>query len=128
MLLRERMPTDFRVAFCQVFGVGPDRYAAAALRRCLPPFSRPLGALVLLLAPRVLRRELAVMEELGGVAEVSEFKRVLESYVYEIARDKAHFRTRTLGLRISRRRFLRLARAVQTAVQATVEAGTGAVA
>ncbi len=79
------------------------------LRRCFPWWSRALGSLVLLLKPAVFQREFLALGQLGRATHPSQFGPEFEAYVYETVRDKARFRTRTLGLRMSRRRFERLA-------------------
>ncbi|MBX3744965.1 MAG: hypothetical protein KF833_06610 [Verrucomicrobiae bacterium] len=62
--------------------------------------------------PKWFRRELALIERLGEVTSESQLRQELEGYAYENARDKS-FRTETLGLRLSRRRFVELVRKVR---------------
>lgn len=100
----------FREAFCRRFEVAPERFSPEVLRRCFPPASRILGSLLLSLRPSLFQRELEVIERLGQVTDDTLVKSELEGYVYETVRDRAGFRTRTLGLRLSRRQFLRVLR------------------
>lgn len=73
--------------------------------------SRPLGTLVLAVHPGSFRRELSLIGRLGnGGSEVS-VRGELDGYAYENQRDKSA-RTQTFGLRLSRRRFLRVWREV----------------
>jgi hypothetical protein len=68
-----------------------------------------LGSLVLALRAGVFQREFRVIAQLGRCTHPSQFGPEFEAYVYETVRDKDQFRTRTLGLRLSRRRFERMA-------------------
>lgn len=61
----------------------------------------------------VFRREFRVIAQLGRTTEPSQFGPEFEAYVYESVRDKVQFRMRTLGLRLSRRRFEKLAAEVR---------------
>ncbi len=107
----------FRDAFCARFHCAPHQFEKAVLRRCFPAWSRPLGALVLALKPQSFRRELAMLGRLGGGPGERGLRGELDGYVYENQRDKP-VRVRTFGLRISRRRFLRLYQAVMGPPQA----------
>ncbi|MGE3312048.1 MAG: hypothetical protein AB7O66_18950 [Limisphaerales bacterium] len=64
---------------------------------------------MLSLKPAVFQREFRAIGQLGRATHPSHFGPEFEAYLYETVRDKARFRTRTLGLRMSRRRFERLA-------------------
>jgi hypothetical protein len=75
---------------------------------------RPLGTILLILRPAMFRRELSMLSRLAGSPSESALRGELEGYVYENERDKL-FRVRTLGLRLSRRRFLRIYRIVMGA-------------
>lgn len=80
--------------------------------------SRPLGTLVLAVHPGSFRRELSLIGRLGnGGSEVS-VRGELDGYAYENQRDKSA-RTQTFGLRLSRRRFLRVWREVFGGIVAT---------
>ena len=103
----------FRAAFCRAFDIPEERFEGAILRRCFPWWSRLLGTLVLAVNRGIFQREFRVIGQLGRATEPAQFGPEFEAYVYETARDKAHFRTRTLGLRLSRRRFERLAAQVR---------------
>lgn len=70
------------------------------------------GSIALAMNPKWFRRELALIERLGEVTSESQLRQELEGYAYENARDKS-FRTETLGLRLSRRRFVELVRKVR---------------
>ena len=102
-----KAPATFRDAYCARFGCPPDQFEKAVLRRCFPPWSRPLGALLLALKPQSFRRELAMLGRLSGSPGEGSLRGELDGYVYENQRDKP-LRVRTFGLRLSRRRFLRL--------------------
>ena len=99
----------FRAAFCRAFNLPETAFEGWTLRRCFPWWSRPLGMLVLLVKPGVFHREIRTLGQLGRATHPAQFGAEFEAYVYESARDKVGFRTRTLGLRLSRRRFERLA-------------------
>jgi len=99
----------FRTAFCRTFNLSDERFEVVVLRRCFPWWSRALGAVVLALRSGMFQREFRVIAQLGRATHPSQFGPEFEAYVYETVRDKAHFRTRTLGLRLSRRLFERLA-------------------
>ncbi len=103
----------FRTAFCRAFNLSDERFEAAVLRRCFPWWSRALGSVVLGVNPGIFRREFRVITQLGRSTDPSQFGAEFEAYVYETVRDKARFRTRRLGLRLSRRRFERLAAEVR---------------
>lgn len=103
----------FRTAFCRAFNLSEERYEVAVLRRCFPWWSRALGIVVLALNPGIFRREFRTLAQLGRTTDPSQFAPEFEAYIYETVRDKAEFRTRTLGLRLSRRRFERLAAEVR---------------
>lgn len=77
--------------------------------------ARPLGTILLALQPQMFRRELSMIERLAGSPSESALRVELEGYVYENQRDKP-FRVQTLGLRLSRRRFLRIYRSVMEGV------------
>ena len=104
----------FRTAFCRAFNLSEERFEVAVLRRCFPWWSRALGAVVLAVNPGVFRREFRTLAQLGRATDPSQFAAEFEAYIYETVRDKAQFRTRTLGLRLSRRRFERLAAEVRS--------------
>lgn len=99
----------FRTAFCRAFSLSEERFEAAILCRCFPWWSRVLGIVVLALRPGIFRREFRLIAQLGRATHPTQFGPEFEAYVYEMVRDKIQFRTRTLGLRLSRRRFERLA-------------------
>ena len=101
----------FRDAFCRRFGCAPTNFEKAILRRCFPPIVRPLGTILLTLRPEMFRRELTMLARLAASPSESALRGELEGYVYENERDKP-FRVRTLGLRLSRRRFVRIYRNV----------------
>jgi len=103
----------FRTAFCRAFNLSEERFEVVVLRRCFPWWSRALGSLVLALKPDVFRREFRTLAQLGRTTDPTQFAAEFEAYLYETVRDKAQFRTRTLGLRLSRRRFERLAAEVR---------------
>lgn len=113
--------TTFRDAFCRRFGCEPNRFEKAILRRCFPLTVQPLGAVLLLIRPGMFARELAMLSRLAGAPNESALRGELEGYVYENQRDRP-FRVRTLGLRLSRRRFLRIYRTVMGGMP---EAGGG---
>lgn len=102
---------DFRTSFCKKYRCSTERYETAVLSRCFPLWVRPLGVLLLALKPHLFRRELALISRLGGVVGDANLRQELEGYAYENARDK-RFRTESLGLRLSRRRFVHLVRTV----------------
>lgn len=102
---------SFRAAFCRKYRCRPERFEAAVLRRCFPLWARPLGSLLVVLKPGWFRRELSLIDRLGTARTESQVKQELEGYAYENARDKS-FRTESLGLRLSRRRFVFLMREV----------------
>lgn len=77
------------------------------LRRCFPLHVRLVGTVMLALSPQTFRRELALIARLGATTNDSSVKPELEGYAYENQRDKS-FRVRTLGLRLSRRKFIRM--------------------
>lgn len=81
------------------------------LRRSFPLWARLPGTVLLALRPRWFSRELALIRRLGDVENESQVRQELEAYAYENSRDRS-FRTETLGLRLSRRRFLRVMREV----------------
>jgi hypothetical protein len=93
--------------FCRRFRCRDAQFEKAVLRRCFPPLSRPLGTVVLALNPGAFKRELALIRRLGGVVNESPLRGELDGYAYENQRDKSA-RTETFGLRLSRRRFLRI--------------------
>ena len=66
-----------------------------------------MGTVLLSIRPGMFWRELALLQRLGQVERESAgmVRGELEGYAYENQRDKS-FRTETLGLRLSRRRFL----------------------
>ncbi|MBL9128795.1 MAG: hypothetical protein JNL97_14170 [Verrucomicrobiales bacterium] len=103
----------FRTAFCRTFELTEDRFEGAVLRRCFPWWSRWLGTLLLVSNRGMFHREFRVIGQLGRATDPRQFASEFESYVYESVRDRARFRTRTLGLRLSRRRFERLAEEVR---------------
>ena len=81
------------------------------LARCFPLVVRLQGWLLLLLNPRIFERELALIRRLGDATEGSQLRQELEGYAYEVQRDRT-FRTTTLGIRLSRRRVVKLLREV----------------
>ncbi len=101
----------FRDLFCRRHRCDAAAFERAVLSRCFPPLASPLGRALLLLRPAGFRRELTLIAVLGQARNESGVRRELEGYVYENQRDKS-FRTQTLGLRLSRRRFLRVFREV----------------
>lgn len=125
----------FRTAFCRTSNLSDERFERFVLRRCFPWWSRAIGAVVLALRPGLFQREFRVIAQLGRCTHPSQFGPEFEAYVYETVRDKARFRTRTLGLRLSRRRFERMAGEIwrhgwggarsDTATSATTEATAG---
>lgn len=114
--------TSFRSAYCRKFGCRPERFAASVLRRCFPILVRIQGSIALAMNPKWFQRELALIDRLGEVTSESQLRQELEGYAYENARDKT-FRTETLGLRMSRRRFVELLRRVRPKLE--VSAGGG---
>lgn len=102
---------SFRDAYCRHYGCASQRYEKSALRRCFPPLVRPLGAILLAVRPMMFHRELTMLGRLGGLPNEVALRGELDGYVYENQRDKP-FRVETLGLRLSRRRFLRIYRTV----------------
>jgi hypothetical protein len=102
---------EFRIAFCEKYRCEPDRFESAVLRRCFPWWVRWPGSMLLSLSPRLFRRELSLISRLGHAQNPSQIRQELEGYAYENARDRS-FRTETLGLRLSRRRFVHLMRRV----------------
>lgn len=112
-------PRTFQEAFCRRHRCAPESFSKLVLRRSFPPWVRPLGSLVLAVRPTLFRRELALIHRLGTAnAGEAGLRAELDSYVYENERDKP-FRVVSLGLRLSRRRFLRVYRAAMAG-------GTGA--
>lgn len=103
----------FRAAFCRAFNLPETAFEGWMLRRCFPWWSRPLGMLVMLVKPGVFQREMRTLGQLGRATHPAQFGAEFEAYVYESARDEVRFRTRTLGLRLSRRRFEHLAAEVR---------------
>lgn len=99
----------FRQAYCRLRRCSPEAFARSVLRRSFPPLARPLGSLLLALKPEMFRRELVLIGRLGDGTGEAGLRGELEGYVYENDRDKP-FRVVTLGLRLSRRRFLHVYR------------------
>lgn len=97
----------FRAAFCRRFRCPEPEFEKAVLRRCFPVMSRALGVVALALNPGAFRRELELIRRLGGARDTTPVRGELEGYAYENQRDKSA-RTQTFGLRLSRRRFLRV--------------------
>lgn len=102
------LPT-LREAFCRRSHCRPEAYEFVMLRRCFPWWNRLPGALFLALRPSWFGRELELIRQLGSIRSVSEARQELENYGYENQRDHS-LRIRWFHLRLSRRRFLRLAR------------------
>jgi hypothetical protein len=102
------LPT-LREAFCRRFHCRPDAFEPAVLRRCFPWWSRLPGAIALALRPSWFNRERELIRQLGCIRSVAEARQELENYGYENQRDRS-LRIRWFHLRLSRRRFLRLAR------------------
>jgi hypothetical protein len=75
--------------------------------------------------PRIFRRELSLISRLGEAQNASQVRQELEGYAYENARDRS-FRTESLGLRLSRRRFVRLMRRVLPSMNAAEEGPSSA--
>jgi hypothetical protein len=115
---------EFRIAFCQKYRCAPEQFERAVLRRCFPWWSRLPGAVLLGLNPRIFRRELSLIARLGEAQNASQVRQELEGYAYENARDRS-FRTESLGLRLSRRRFVRLMRRVLPAMSPADEGPSG---
>lgn len=105
----------FRTACCRALELPEEKFEVAVVRRCFPWWSRALGNLWVTLNPGSFRREFRLLAQLGRATHPSQFQAEFEAYQYELVRDKVHFRARTLGLRVSRRRFERLAMSVRTA-------------
>jgi len=101
----------FRAAFCRAYRCEPEHFEKAVLARCFPWVVRLQGRLLLLLNPGIFQRELALIRRLGDVTDGSHLRQELEGYAYELQRDKT-FRTSTLGIRLSRRRVVKLLREV----------------
>lgn len=97
----------FRAAFCRRYRCRDEQFEKAVLRRCFPPLSRYMGAIFLAVSPGSFEREMAVIRRLGNVGNESSVRGELDGYAYENQRDK-RARTQTFGLRLSRRRFLRV--------------------
>lgn len=102
------LPT-LREAFCRRFHCRPEAFEPTVLRRCFPWWNRLPGSLTLALRPSWFHRELELIRHLGSIRSVSEARQELENYGYENQRDKSP-RIHWFHLRLSRRRFLRLAR------------------
>jgi hypothetical protein len=102
---------QFREAYCRRYGCPVERFEVLVLRQSFPVWVRVPGSILLAIRPQWFRRELALIGRLGEARHESQVKQELEGYAYENARDK-HFRTETLGLRLSRRRFIQLMRRV----------------
>lgn len=83
------------------------------LIRCFPVWAQLPSVLALWLNPRLFRRELTLISRLAEVRSESQVRQELESYVYENQRDRL-FRTESLGVRLSRRKFVRLMREVRS--------------
>ena len=101
----------FREAFCRCYGCPSEQFEVLVLRRSFPLWAQLPGTILLAIRPQMFRRELALIGRLGEAQDESQVKQELEGYAYENARDKP-FRTETLGLRLSRRRFIQLMRRV----------------
>lgn len=103
---------DFRSACCRRYGWRTEGFATAALARSFPPLARPVGALLLAFWPGLFAREIAVLERVGRAGDEAEVRGELDGYAFENHRDRP-WRVRWLGLRISRRRLVRLFRATR---------------
>jgi len=95
------------MAFCRRYRCPDGHFEKAVLRRCFPPLSKALAVIALALRPDTFQRELALIRRLGTTGPGADVRGELEGYAYENQRDKSA-RTQTFGLRLSRRRFLRL--------------------
>ncbi len=111
----EHPGTDFRTAFCAKYPCEPGQFEKAVLRRCFPLRMRLPGIILLAIRPREFQRELEMIGRLAPARSESQVRQELEGYAYEIRRDRP-FRA-GIGLRLSRRRFLRLMRRVMLTVQ-----------
>lgn len=109
--LGESVGPAFRAAFCERYQCATGDFETAVLRRCFPLWARVPGTILLAIKPHLFRRELTLINRLGDARNESQARQDLEGYAYENMRDKS-FRTESLGLRFSRRRFLRLMHSV----------------
>lgn len=111
----------FRELFCRQHGCSNDAFERQVMGRCFPAYSRPLGRVLLALKPGMFQRELAMVGRLGRATTEAVVRGELDGYAYENQRDKS-FRARRLGLRLSRRIFIRVFR---QAVEAGRTGGPG---
>lgn len=98
-----------RDAFCRRFRCKPDVFERRLLARCLPPMQRLPATLWLALKPSSFARELTLLSRLGSATDASLLRPELDGYAYENERDRP-MRVVVFGLRLSRRRFLRIFR------------------
>lgn len=106
-----REGTTFRQAFCRHFHCAPESFERRLLTRCLPPLARVLVVFWLAAKPASFAREIALLSRLGAARDPAILRPELDGYAYENERDKP-FRVEVLGLRLSRRRCLRIFRQV----------------
>lgn len=101
----------FRQAFCRQFRCKPEDFERRLFARCLSSWMRWLVACWLAAKPDSFGRELALLTRLGEAKDVSPVLPELEGYAYENERDKP-MRVAVFGIRLSRRRCLRIFRQV----------------
>jgi hypothetical protein len=98
---------SFREAFCERFACPPEEFEKRVLRRALYRRSRPLSALLYSWNPRFFDLDLRTIRQLGLARSSEEFRAEIDSFRFE-SRMQRGFLKRTLRLRISGKRLMRL--------------------
>jgi hypothetical protein len=97
----------FKDAFCQRFRCPPDRYEAAAFRRCLFLHALPFAPLLQRLDPAFFSEDLDLIREVGPMTDPELFRSEINYFYGRNLRDKSWIRN-VLRMRISGNRLIRL--------------------
>jgi hypothetical protein len=101
-------PDTLLVRFSAARAIPPELAAAALLRAAIPPWKRPLFALLDFLSPRLFRTDREIVAEALQAQSEDELRRII-SYMHSRVRRPDSFARDVLGIRVSGQRLLRLA-------------------
>jgi hypothetical protein len=74
------MAKDFKSAFCERFGCGPDEFRQTVLWRCFYPHAQGLGRLLFRIVPSQFDTDIEMIRQLESCTDFHELRTELEDY------------------------------------------------
>ena len=104
-------PLEFRSAFARTFSLPPESFEREAFVRCVPPWYRPLAWALVRCWPAGFAQDWQVLQDVARATSLEEVRAFSGDFRGGIRHRHSLVRDR-IGLRVSGRRLLTLARQV----------------